>query len=209
MVMGYTSNPVGYPTNYSSAVLTDDENEDELDSSEVYGHIVTIIEDVSTAAQSSLNLLKADLEFITPMTIPHMFWHASASQPDSLPLQFDCLLDVGSHLMVICDQLVNDINLCCHKLQEPIISKLGMQPDGPKILEFHEFIKLKLYDSSGVYVAKAICAVISAILCMPVLLGLPFLKHNNIVIDVESHTAIDKINNFDLIHPQLHLPKRW
>lgn len=209
MVMGYTSNPVGYPTNYSSAVLTDGENKDELDSSEVYVHIVTIIEDISTATLSSLNLLKADLEFIAPMTVPHMFWHASASQPDSLSLQFDCLLDVGSHLMIICDQLVNDINLCCHKLQEPIISKLVMQPDGPKILEFREFIKLKLYDSSGVYVAKAICAVISAILCMPVLLGLPFLKHNNIVIDVESHTAIDKINNFDLLHPQLHLPKRW
>ena len=36
-IMGYTSNPVGYPTNYSSAVLSNNEDEDELDFSEVHG----------------------------------------------------------------------------------------------------------------------------------------------------------------------------
>lgn len=75
-----------------------------------------------------------------------------------------------------------------------------MQPDGLKVLEFHEFVKLKLYDSSGAYIAKTVCVVISHTLCAPVLLGLCFLKHNNIIIDVEAQTTIDKLNNFDLHH---------
>ena len=33
-VMGYALNPVGYTANYSSAVLSDNEDEDKLDSSE-------------------------------------------------------------------------------------------------------------------------------------------------------------------------------
>ena len=139
-VMGYALNPVGYPMNYLSAVLSDNEDEDELDSSEVCGQLTAIIEDVNNATLDSLNLLKADLEFVAPMTVPHMFWHASTSSPDSLPIQSDCLLDIGSHLVIIHEQLVKDLNLHHHKLQKPIISELAIQPDGPKVLEFHNFI---------------------------------------------------------------------
>ena len=174
-VMGYALNLVGYTVNYSSAVLSENEDEDELDSSEVHDQLAAVIEDIKNAAPNSSNLLKADLEFLAPITVPHMFWHASASPPNSLPIQFDCLLDIGSHLVIICEQLVKDLHLCCHKLQQPIVSKLAIQPDGLKTLEFHDFIKLKLYDSSGVYVAKTVHAVISPTLCAPVLLGLPLI----------------------------------
>ena len=109
--------------------------------------------------------------------------------------------------MIIHEQLVKDLNLRRCKLHEPIVSELAMQPDGPKFLKFTHFVKLKLYDSSGTYIAKTVHAVISPTLCVPVLLGLPFLKHNNIVIDADCHTAIDKKNNFDLLHP-LSPPKK-
>ena len=127
---------VRYPTNYSSLVLTNNEGEDELNSSEVHGHLAAIVENVHSAAPNSLNLLKADSEFAAPMNVPHMFWWALASPPDVLPLQFHCLIDVGSYLVIIHDQLVNDLKLHCCKLCEPLITKLVMQPDGPKILEF-------------------------------------------------------------------------
>ena len=187
--------------NYLSAVLSNNEDEDELDSSEFCGQLAVIIKDISDATLDSLNLLKADSEFVAPMMVPHMFWCASTSPPDSLPIQFDCLLDIGSHLVIIHEQLVKDLNLHCHKLQKPIISELAIQPNGPKVLEFHDFINLKQYDYSGAYIAKTVCAVISPTLCAPVLLGLPFLKHDSIIIDVDCHTAIDKKNNFDLLHP--------
>ena len=200
-VMGYALNPVGYQANYSLAVLSNKEDEDELDSSKVCGQLAAIVEDVNNIVPDFLNLLRADSEFVAPMMVPHMFWCASVSTPNSLPIQFDWLLDIGLHLVIICEQLVKDLNLRCHRLHEPIISELAMQPDGPEFLKFMHFIKLKLYDSSGTYVAKTIHAVISPTLCVLVLLGLPFLKHNTIVIDVNCRTAIDKKNNFDLLHP--------
>ena len=62
-------------------------------------------------------------------------------------------------------------------------------------------MNLQLYDASGHYVSKTVCTVISPSLCAPILLGLPFLKHNDIVIDMETRTAIDKKNGFDLLNP--------
>lgn len=37
-------------------------------------------------------------------------------------------------------------------------------------------------------------------LCVNILLGLPFFKHNKIVIDHKLDTAIDKLTGFDLLH---------
>ena len=71
------------------------------------------------------------------------------------------------------------------------------------VIAFDEFVNLRLYDASGHYISKTIHAVISPSLCVPILLGLPFLKHNNIVIDIEANTAVDKKNNFDLLNPLL------
>jgi hypothetical protein len=44
-------------------------------------------------------------------------------------------------------------------------------------------------------------AIVAPGLCAPVILGLPFLSHNNIVIDHAARTAIDKTSNFDLLNP--------
>ena len=191
---------VGYTTNYSSAVVTDDEGEYELDSSQVCTCVAAIIENVGDAAPNTLHLPKSDGNAVAPLTVPHIFWCASTSWPDSLPSELDSLLDVGSHLVSICKQLVKDLGLHLQKLHDPIITELVMQPDGPKILKLHKFVKLKPYDCSGAYVMKTMHAVISSTLCAPILLGLPFLKHNNIMIDIEDHTVIDKHNNFDLLH---------
>jgi hypothetical protein len=38
-------------------------------------------------------------------------------------------------------------------------------------------------------------------LCAPIILGLPFLLHNNIIIDHAARTVIDKLSNFDLLNP--------
>ena len=75
-VVGYASNPVGYTANYSSAVLFNNEDEDELDSSEVCDQLAAVVEDIKNAAPNSSNLLKADSEFLAPIMVPHMFWRA-------------------------------------------------------------------------------------------------------------------------------------
>ena len=205
-IMGYSSNPTRYVVNYSSAVLTDDKDMDELASSEgcKHTHAAAIVENIDVAAPNHACLLTVKTNPVAPITVPHMFWHASVSPPDLLPLQFDYLLDIGSHLVIIQDQLVDDLKLCCQKVQNAIISELVIQPDVPKVLEFNKYVKLKLYDSSGTYTVKTMHAVISQTFCTLVLLGLPFLQHNNIVI---SHTMIDKENRFNLLHPNVPTKK--
>lgn len=68
-------------------------------------------------------------------------------------------------------------------------------------LELSEYVKLKLYDPVWNWTSKTIRAIIAPSLCAPVILGLPFLAHNNIVIDHALQTAIDKVSGFDLLHP--------
>lgn len=53
------------------------------------------------------------------------------------------------------------------------------------------------------YVSCTIKAIVTPSLCVPLLLGLPFLVANHIVADFVACTAIDKQCNFDLLNPPL------
>ena len=195
-VMGFTSNPTGYVAANASNVLSDDK-EDELHSDVcTCNALIESIEDPEATPP------KAD-ESQAPLTVPHLFWHASYSPPDDFPLTFDCLLDVGSHLVIIRKDLVDKLKLRCKRLRKPIFTKTAMHDGQKNVIAFDEFVNLQLYDASGHYISKTVRAVISPSLCTPILLGLPFLKHNNIVIDIEAKTAIDKKNDFNLLNPSL------
>jgi hypothetical protein len=69
------------------------------------------------------------------------------------------------------------------------------------VVQLTEWVKLSLYDVSNLWSSKTVRAVIAPSLCAPVILGLPFLSHNNIVIDHAARTAIDKTTGFDLLNP--------
>jgi len=78
--------------------------------------------------------------------------------------------------------------------------------DHKTIVKLYEYVKLRLYDSSGEYVAKSVHAIVAPRLVLPIILGLPFLTHNLIVVDHAAHTTIDKVQSFNLMHPTVHLP---
>jgi hypothetical protein len=81
--------------------------------------------------------------------------------------------------------------------------ELAMPAEGPKHIVFlSEWVKLKLYDPSGAWQSKTVCAIVAPSLCVPVILGGPFLAHNNIVIDHAARTAVDKLSGFDLLNPK-------
>ena len=63
---------------------------------------------------------------LAPLIVPHLFWRASVLPKGLLPLSFDCLLDNGSHLVLICKSLVNQLGLCHQKLHLPIETELAM-----------------------------------------------------------------------------------
>jgi hypothetical protein len=61
--------------------------------------------------------------------------------------------------------------------------------------------KLKLHDRDSWYSAQTVRALVAPSLCHPIILGLPFLHHNNVTVNVRDSSAINMTANFDLLHP--------
>jgi hypothetical protein len=99
-------------------------------------------------------------------------------------------------------QLGLRLSLKCRMLLEPMTVELTMPDTNTKqTLQLSKYVKHQLYDPVGNWTSKTVRAIITPSLCAPVILGLPFLAHNNIVIDHALCTAVDKCSGFDLLHP--------
>ena len=68
-----------------------------------------------------------------------------------------------------------------------------MEKNGKKVeIQFSEHVKLQLHDLDSYWTSKSVHAIIAPGLCAPMILGLPFLAHNNIVVDASVRMAVDK-----------------
>ena len=123
-----------------------------------------------------------------------------------MPLLFDCLIDNGSHLVLIHKSLVKQLQLRCRKLHLLVEAELTMRENDEKItVTLHEYVHLSQFDKSGQYSTQTICAIITLNLFSPVILGLPFLKHNKILVGHDKHMAMDKTTGFDLLNPSVQV----
>src|SRR5882762_4244482 len=148
----------------------------------------------------------------SPFSVPHLFWRAAAASNSGL-VEFDCLVDNGSHLVLIRDTLVDELALKRRKLHIPFETELAMREGEKKVVvRLYEYVKLRLCDASGEYAAKSVRAIIAPNLVAPVICGLPFLSHNSIVVDHAARTVIDKVQCFDLMNPTIRplppIPKK-
>jgi hypothetical protein len=66
---------------------------------------------------------------------------------------------------------------------------------------FSSFVILCITSLDHTFVVKPVCALITPDLCMSIILGLPWLKHNKIVTDHAACACIVKDLNYDLLHP--------
>jgi len=140
---------------------------------------------------------------MAPLRVPHFTWCCSTSgAASSFPVTFDALIDNGLHTVLICKEFVNELALRCRKLLVPEVIKMAMEGAGKKVIvPLYEWVKLKVYDPSSWWTVRTVCAIVAPGLCSPVILGIPFLSHNQIVIDHAARTVIDKKCGFDLLHP--------
>jgi hypothetical protein len=102
------SNPVDYLASNQSSILHGNSDPDSSMSTPFPPHTVAAIIDSIDA----LHLVDAPEGLSVPLSVPHLFWRASAASADtdSVPLDFDCLIDDGSHLVLICDSLMNQLS---------------------------------------------------------------------------------------------------
>ena len=115
---------------------------------------------------------------------PHLWWWCLTTGSDFLLQTLNALIDPGSHTVLIHEDLVDSLLLHCQTLHKPEIIELAMKSTKEKTeIVLREYVKLKLYDPSNYWQSRTVHVLITQTLRTPVLLGLPFLVHNNIVID--------------------------
>jgi hypothetical protein len=87
-----------------------------------------------------------------------------------------------------------------HHLPEPVCVSLALSASLETISLFSEYVLLAASSLDNAWTSHPVRAHVAPGLCTEILLGLPFLVHNEIVVDHEARTAIDKTCNFDLLN---------
>jgi hypothetical protein len=137
---------------------------------------------------------------------PHLVWDFRMEGPMSnLPIQVRGLIDNGSGLVLIHQDVVDRLGLRRHPLHEPVpVSAAFTNSADPPPLT--EWVKLKALSDDLSYETNTVCALIAPDLCTDVILGLPFLKRNSIVVDHSDGSVIDKRTNYNLLDPVIASP---
>ena len=194
-VMGMSSNPVAYAASNASNVIGSDSNDSGSDSDSLPG--------VSAPFSAICAMMTPVRDTASPLHVPHLYWCCLTSgKNQEFPVTFNALIDHGSSSVLIRESLANELGLRRRRLRNPFSAELAMENDGQKIeIQFSDYVKLQLHDPSALWSSKTVRAIVALGLCAPMILGLPFLEHNDIVVDASARTAIDKKSAFDLLNP--------
>ena len=123
------------------------------------------------------------------------------------PLTYASLIDNSAHLVLICPEVANELRLQCHPLKKPEIVSVTIK-DGKKKkkMTLYHFVKFTVTSMDNIWTSKVIHALVASGLCMPIILGLPFLIHNNIVTNHAECSCVDKKTGYNFLNPALVSP---
>jgi hypothetical protein len=141
-----------------------------------------------------------------PFFLPHLVWDCAVESLDPSCLSripVSALIDHSSPPVLIDESLVAHLCLltCLLPTPFPVSSTFFNDSSCSSCILLTRWVKLKLHDHNNLYSAHTIRALIAPGLCHPIVLGLPFLSHNNIVVNAREGTAIDMDYNFNLLNP--------
>jgi hypothetical protein len=133
-----------------------------------------------------------------------MFWQCAIhGNDDAFPSLHNAMLDNGSHLDLIRDDIVKSLKLHRIPLTKPEKIELALKPNDPKVeIAFIEEVILELYDPTNGWKAKTVHALVAPNLNSPLILGLLFLTRNKIIIDHAARSAVKRNTCIDLLNPQ-------
>ena len=137
-----------------------------------------------------------------PFFTPHFFVDViigGASCSSESPAH--ALIDHGCDAVLISPDFADRIGLICCKLPEPKTVIMAVGGEKREEFVFKEYGKLSVFLSDQVWSSRSCKAIIAPNLCVPVILGGPFLSFNQFVIDHDLRTCIDKKTGYDLLNP--------
>lgn len=131
---------------------------------------------------------------MSPLKCEHLLWHCIADNGlVQFPVKTMALINSGAHMIFIHLNLVEKLDL--HTFQQSLPENISVAIDTkqPKPLTHYVHITISSYD--GILRSKALNTVIVPGLCMPIILGLPFLVKHKIVCDYASHECLVTIKD--------------
>lgn len=149
---------------------------------------------------------------LPPLKSKHFIWKCNIDGGPTVdfPLAAHTLIDNGAHIVLIRPQLVEKLGLAVFPLDEPeevdVAIDSSCKTKEKQILSSYVILRVSSLDQT--FVAKPVRALVTPGLCMPVILGLPWLEHNKIVCDHADRSCIVKDLSYDLLHPPPIAPPR-
>ena len=141
-----------------------------------------------------------------PLMVPNLMWRANVWGKDPFQIPINCMIDDGTQLVLIRPETVADLGLHTRTLFKPICITLALNGENTNCL-LSKYVSLQLSSLNNAWTSHPIRALIATGLCADILLGLPWLKHNSIVIDHKKCTVIDKKTNFNLFDDSTWIPR--
>jgi len=133
-----------------------------------------------------------DVSVSPPFKSKHFVWKCTIDGPSvEFPLKQLSLIDNGSHLVLIQPESVCHLGLPMFPLPEPELVDVVISSSASKKLSLTHYVKIKLTSLDGQWTSRTVFAIIAPGLCMPLILGLPFFEHNNIICDHKRRSCID------------------
>ena len=157
---GMSSNPTGYTASNCGSMIEGDSFSDDS--------VSLLVGDTSSSPATPVSsMLMAHPDDLVLLTVPHLYWHCCASGPDNeFPVMLNALIDHGADTIFISEQFALSLDLKRQKLFETMSVEMAMPNKGEKqIVNMSEWVKLSLYDLSGGWASKSICAVVAPSLC--------------------------------------------
>ncbi|KAF7971265.1 hypothetical protein HWV62_21496 [Athelia sp. TMB] len=166
VVMDSASNPAAYVSANKGDVLSGSEG-DSVSMGDTEVHVLSL----SVVAVVIREVDNTGEELEAPLRRHHLFWSAiCVHDADAKPLNVCCLLDNGSHLVLISPDIANWLGLPCHALKSPEVIQCAMQSDYQPNIVLTEYVNLKLLDPLFCWTACTIQAMVTSHLTVPVIL---------------------------------------
>ncbi len=152
-----------------------------------------------------------------PLKGKHFIWQCmlmNPAQTDSLQMNTCALIDSRAHMVLIRPDLVTCLQLPSLPLPQP--ERIAVAIDATKRPDkITHYISLQPSSTDGKFQSKPLLAVITPGLCVPIILGLPFLTVNKVICNYAEWTCMvmnvlppyDLLNTNDLHEPRT--PQPW
>ena len=144
-----------------------------------------------------------DSEYInTPFFVPHFYFDCDAgSTTASTKVTAQALIDDGPDSVLINPEYANCLGQTQCKLPKLKEMLMVVGKGHKEVFSFDEWVLLTIISSNQAWTSHACKVILAPNLCVPILLGNPFLAMNGIVMDHALHTCIDKKSGYNLLNP--------